>query len=56
MLTSVSTRHATRFERDHSSRRPVFDFEFGENVFDVLADRPSARVENNADIVVTFAL
>ena len=53
---SLSTREPAPFERDHSSCRGILDFEFGQNVFDVLADRASARVENNADIVVAFAL
>ena len=53
---SLSTREPAPFERDYSSCRTILDFELGENVFDVLADRASARVENNADFVVSFAL
>ena len=47
---------AARFERHERSRRAVFYIEFAENVFDVLADGAGLRAENDADIVIAFAL
>jgi hypothetical protein len=46
---------AARFERQHRSRRAVFDIELAENMFDVFANGAGLCAENNADVVVTFA-
>ena len=34
----------------------VFDVEFAQDVFDVLADRPSACAEDHADLMIRFTL
>jgi len=44
------------FDSDYRSRRAVLDIELPKNVFDVLADRAGLCAENNANIVITFAL
>src|SRR6266487_1505540 len=44
------------FERDYRSGGAVFDIELAQNVFDVLADGASACAENDADVLVAFAL
>lgn len=44
------------FERDNRSGGAVFDIELAQNVFDVLADGASACAENDADVLVAFAL
>jgi hypothetical protein len=41
---------------DNSRRGPVFDVEFAQNVFDVLADRPGACAEDHADLMIRFTL
>ena len=38
------------------SRRAVFHIELAENVLDVFADGAGLRAENDADIVIAFAL
>jgi hypothetical protein len=35
---------------------PVFDVEFAQDVFDVLADRPGACAEDHADLMIRFTL
>ena len=35
---------------------PVFDVEFAQDVFDVLADRPGACAEDHADLIIRFTL
>ena len=47
---------AARFERHDCSRRAVFYIELAQNVPDVLADGAGLRAENNADVVIAFAL
>jgi hypothetical protein len=47
---------AARFERHYRSCRAIFDIELTQNVFDVLADSAGLCAENNADIVIGFAL
>jgi hypothetical protein len=41
---------------DNSRRGPVFDVEFAQDVFDVLADRPGASAEDHADLMIRFTL
>ena len=47
---------AARFERRDCSRRAVFYVKLAQNVPNVLADRARLRAENDADIVIAFAL
>ena len=47
---------ATGFERYHCSGRPVFNAELAQNVLDVFANGAGLRAENDADIVIAFAL
>ena len=42
-------------EGDRRSRGAIFDMEFAEDVFDMLADRARGRANNDADIVIAFA-
>lgn len=46
---------ATDFERHHCSG-PVFNVELAQNVLDVFANGAGLRAENDADIVIAFAL
>jgi len=41
---------------DGSGGGTIFDAEFAQDAFDVLADRPSACAEDDADLIVRFAL
>ena len=41
---------------DGSGRGTIFDAEFAQDAFDVLADRPGACVEDDADLMVRFTL
>jgi len=41
---------------DHGRSGPVFDVEFTQDVFDVLADRPGACAEDHADLMIRFTL
>jgi len=41
---------------DGSRGGTVFDVEFAQDVFDVLADRPGACAEDHADLMVRFTL
>ena len=43
-------------QSDRRSCGAIFDMEFAEDVFDVLADRARGRAKNDADIVIAFAL
>jgi len=44
------------FERDNRSGGAVFDIELAQNVFDVFSDNDTASTENDADVLVAFAL
>ena len=41
---------------DGSGGGTIFDAEFAEDAFDVLADRPGACAENNPNLMVRFTL
>ena len=41
---------------DNGRGGTVFDVEFAQDVFDVLADRPGACVEDHADLIIRFTL
>ena len=41
---------------DNSRSGTIFDLEFAQDVFDVLADRPGACAEDHADLIVRFTL
>ena len=45
-----------RRKGDNSCGGTVFDVEFAQDVFDVLADRPGACAEDNADLIIRFTL
>lgn len=52
MLLPVSKRRKS----DGSGGGPVFDTEFAQDAFDVLADRSGACAEDDADLMVRFTL
>ena len=41
---------------DNSRRGAIFDVEFAQDVFDVLADRPGACAQDDADLMIRFTL
>ena len=41
---------------DGSGGGTIFDAEFAQDAFDVLADRPGACAEDHADLIVRFTL
>ena len=43
-------------ERDGSSGRTIFDSEFAQDAFNVLADRPGACAEDDPDLIIRFTL
>jgi hypothetical protein len=47
---------AARFESHDRSSRAVFDIELAENMFDVFANGAGLCTQNNADVLIAFAL
>ena len=41
---------------DGSGGGTIFDAEFAEDVFDVLADRPGACAQDHTDLIISFTL
>ena len=52
----IAARETSTFRVHHCSSRTIFDVKLAEDMFDVLTDGPSGRTQNDADVLVAFAL